>query len=45
MRKGDSSNCSNLAQFTIAAGFLLPQREEKGEKGTLQIASIWLNLL
>ena len=29
MRKGDCSICSNVADFTMAVIFLLPQREEK----------------
>ena len=40
MRKGNCSIYSTLADFTMAASFFLPQREEKGEKRTVPFTPI-----
>ena len=40
MRKQDYSKYSNLADFTIALSFLLPQREENEKKGLFQTLQV-----
>ena len=45
MRKGHCPSCSNVADFTLAACFLIPQKEEKWEKGTVPVAPMLLILL